>query len=150
MSRLEHFQQLIEQAKSEADKLRLAKLPAADWWEEIREKTIRPVLVDAETALKRSGFFAEQITKNGGSGIMLQASSGDASPRHDITFTLSAEVILVSSTERNLSENWDVRGYVTQENVTRKVDKFLEVFINPAGSVSRYETPGEGVFSVAL
>jgi hypothetical protein len=148
MSRLEHFQELIAQAKSEADKLRLAKLPTKDWWEEVRETTIRPVLVDAEAALKRSGFSAKQITKNGGSGIMLHASSGNDSPEHHITFTLSSEVILVSSTERNLDENWDDHGYVTQENVTLKVGKFLKLFVNPAGSVSRYETPGAGVFSV--
>lgn len=133
MSRLEHFQQIIKQAKIAADKSRLANLPAADWWEETRTKTIKPVLVDAESALTRAGFEAEQVIING-SGIMLRARCADTATNRCITFKLSEEVIIVSCTDRDLNENWDDRGYVTEEKVIEKIDRFLELFVNPAGS----------------
>src|ERR1700756_3177770 len=103
MSQLEHFQQLIEQAKAEADKLRLANLPIENWWNEVREIVVRPTLVDAAAALNGSGFVAEQTLNNGGSGIMLTVRRGDSVSASSITFTLSENVTRVSCTDRNLN-----------------------------------------------
>jgi hypothetical protein len=146
MSRLEHFQQIVEQAKAKANKLRLANLPIEDWWKEIRETIISPVLADAEKVLSGSDFPAVLIQKNGGSGIILRAGNNDGATRRDITFELSEMVVIVSCTGDRI-ENWD-RDHVTEENVITRVDKFLESFVNPAGSISRYEIEGEGVLAL--
>jgi hypothetical protein len=125
MTRKEKFAQTIEAAWSEEKRKRLAPLSLAEWWTAIRDDFVNPILEEAASALKDSALFGEQTPKNGGSGTILQAGSLDSSSRYNLTFTQSADGIMVSSSESALNESWD-REYVTEEVVTAKVKQFLQ------------------------
>ena len=121
-NREELFCQAIMRAEEEAQRERLARLPMADWWDEIKETVVRPIFTDAVNALKRHSYPANQLDKNG-KGILLQAGS----PCINLELNLEGESIRVTSSASGIKPSiWDDRNHITDENVTALVNRFLE------------------------
>jgi hypothetical protein len=146
----DRFRHTIERVQDEAKQQRereeaaawqshMATLPTTEWWKELRDETIRPILEAAAMALVSLSIPSTTMHKNGGSGIILQGPPDGTIHTH-LTFTLSGEEILVESSSLGLNEKWD-RKYVTVDTVIEKVDQFVE-------QVAGYEAPPSGPPSV--
>ena len=133
----------IATVRRDANRKRRQALPDNEWWEEVREAEIQPVLADVEEALNQDGIGGEEKKKNGGSGITLLAARPELA-RH-LTFTHMTGKIKVTSSEASIEEIWDDRNHVTAENVAAKARAFVRLVaaaVNLDGPRSIYEHRG--------
>jgi hypothetical protein len=126
MTLKEDFLSSIEKARKNERQKRRETLPDAEWWQEIRDSEIEPILVEAVGALNASGIAGAIEKKNGGSGTMIVV--GDESYKSHLTFTHpTTGTIQITSSEIGLNELWDDRKHVIPKSIADKVRNFLKL-----------------------
>jgi hypothetical protein len=126
MTLKEDFLNSIEKARKDERQKRRETLPDAEWWQEIRDSEIEPILAVAVGALNAAGIAGKVEKKNGGSGTMIVA--GDESYGSHLTFTHpTTDTIQVTSSETGLNELWDDRKHIVPKTIADKVRNFLKL-----------------------
>src|SRR5947199_3670755 len=100
-------------------------LPDVEWWQEIRDSEIEPILRQATEALNKACLGGKVERKNGGSGLMIVVV-GNEDDKFHLTFThAAANTIKITSSETSLDETCDDRKHIIPENIINKVHSFL-------------------------
>lgn len=129
MSLKDELAEIIQAARDAKRRRQTSLIEARDWWNEFKEKDVRPILVEATTAFREAGVFSLADRTNG-DAVYIGVGPSNKAPQHELSFRLENETGLVrcESSEATLAQTYE-KGSLTAEKVRDKVREFVRAVI---------------------